>query len=80
MSPELNCTLLEDAMAWCILEPILSNSKRRKRMVFTPEQLEILEDAFSQNMRPDIHQREKLAVVTCIPEDRLQVSGENYFI
>ncbi|KAJ6666885.1 hypothetical protein lerEdw1_018887 [Lerista edwardsae] len=75
--PGPGCDMLEDFLAWSVLEPVLSSSKRRKRTVFSPEQLEILEDAFRKNMKPGIHQREELAVVTRIPEDRLQVWFQN---
>ncbi|OCT77537.1 homeobox protein Mix.1-like isoform X2 [Xenopus laevis] len=52
-------------------------SNRRKRTVYSPSDLALLEQNFQTNMYPDIHQREELARQMGLPESRIQVWFQN---
>ncbi|KAM5165267.1 homeobox protein Mix.2-like [Mantella aurantiaca] len=52
-------------------------SQRRKRTVYSQEQLAALEEFFKENKYPDIHQREELAKQIFISESRIQVWFQN---
>nr|AAC60376.1 homeobox protein [Xenopus laevis] len=52
-------------------------SNRRKRTVYSPSDLALLEQYFQTNMYPDIHQREELARQMGLPESRIQVWFQN---
>ncbi|XP_053315111.1 homeobox protein Mix.1-like [Spea bombifrons] len=52
-------------------------SHRRKRTAYAKNQLDILEEFFETNMYPNIHHREALAKLICIPESRIQVWFQN---
>ncbi|XP_056424478.1 homeobox protein Mix.2-like [Hyla sarda] len=53
------------------------SSQRRKRMIFTKPQLDILELFFQTNQYPNINHREELATCLHIPESRIQVWFQN---
>ncbi|XP_051829793.1 homeobox protein OTX2-like [Antechinus flavipes] len=51
--------------------------RRRKRSVFTKEQIHILKKYFKKNSYPGFEEREKLSKLTNIPEDRIHVWFHN---
>ncbi|XP_031805232.1 diencephalon/mesencephalon homeobox protein 1-like [Sarcophilus harrisii] len=51
--------------------------RRRKRSVFTIEQIHILKKYFKKNSYPGFEEREKLSKLTNIPEDRIHVWFHN---
>ncbi|XP_074140981.1 uncharacterized protein LOC141553019 [Sminthopsis crassicaudata] len=54
-----------------------SKSRRRKRSVFTKEQIHILKNYFKNNLYPGFKERENLSKLTNIPEDRIHVWFHN---
>ncbi|CAJ0965154.1 unnamed protein product [Ranitomeya imitator] len=52
-------------------------SQRRKRIVYSPAQLDTLERHFKNDMYPDIYSRERLAREMLLPESRIQVWFQN---
>ncbi|XP_051829945.1 homeobox protein OTX2-B-like isoform X2 [Antechinus flavipes] len=54
-----------------------SEYTRRKRIVFTEEQLHILEFYFQNNQYPGIDERKKLSKLINVPEDSLRVWFQN---
>ena len=56
---------------------LVGNENRRNRTSFSTEQLEILENAFRQNMYPDAPQREHLVKTTKLSEEKVMVGAEN---
>ena len=51
--------------------------QRRSRTAFTHQQLTALEKTFTRTHYPDVIVRERLAIMTNLPESRIQVRDEN---
>ncbi|XP_068089551.1 homeobox protein Mix.2-like [Hyperolius riggenbachi] len=80
-SPSLNDAALSQPVAVpapMVLEQVdNAASQRRRRTVYSQEQLDILEAFFRNNRYPDMHQREELARRILIAESRIQVWFQN---